>query len=817
MEEIEYVGEHLLPGNIGRFLVVLSIVSALISTVAYLLSTFSKDLSEEQHWRNWGRIFFTIHGASVIGIVGILFMLIFNHRYEYYYVWQHSSNELPLKYMLSCFWEGQEGSFLLWSFWHAILGWVLMATAKKWESPVLAVIGITQVFLLAMILGLHIFDYKIGVNPFTLIRHAMQAPIFSNPNYVNMIEDGSGLNPLLQNYWMTIHPPTLFLGFASTIVPFAFALASLMKRDYTGWVNTALPWTLFSTVILGIGILMGGAWAYESLSFGGFWAWDPVENASLVPWLTLVAGLHTLVAYKSTKHGLTATYILLMSTFILILYSTFLTRSGILGDTSVHAFTDLGMSGQLVFFLAFYCILSLGLLIWNYKSIPTPEAEEKTSSREFWMFVGALVFSVSAIQISFTTSIPVFNSIFSVLADAPVIGSLFTDLEWAPPTQVVEYYNNIQVWVAVMLGFLTAVVQYFNYKKTNWQKFAVSIAGSALVSAVLTVAITFGLEIDAIQYVIMLFASIFTVVSNFTYMLKVVKKNWRFWGGSISHVGFGLMLIGILIANFKQEVISLNTTVDFGDAFDEQSRKENILLRLDESVDMYGYKVTYVGDTVIGPDNFYFVDYYKVSDEGDTSEYFRLLPNAQLNPEMGIVSNPDTRHYWTRDIYTHVTSVPDRDALEEEPDTFVQHKILMGDTFFISKAFVVLEGLNPSPTYENPQEGDIAIGVKLSMKKPVGGDVYTAEPVFVVRNNQFVFESYEVPELGVNFRVEQILPDTDEFVIGVSEKTVPNNFIIMKAIMFPYINVLWIGWLVTIVGFVISIVKRVSDNKRGGA
>ena len=221
--------------------------------------------------------------------------------------------------------------------WHAVLGLVLMRTAKKWEAPVLTVVSVVQASLATMILGLYIFDVKIGTNPFLLTRQFFQdAPIFNDPNYLSnsRLQDGTGLNQLLQNYWMVIHPPVLFLGFASTLVPFAFAIGGLWKRDYTSWTKAAVPWTLFSAAILGLGIMMGAAWAYESLTFGGFWAWDPVENASLVPWLIMVAGLHTLVIYNSTGHSLRATYFFFLLSFILILYSTYLTRSGDLHDTS---------------------------------------------------------------------------------------------------------------------------------------------------------------------------------------------------------------------------------------------------------------------------------------------------------------------------------------------------------------------------------------------------------------------------------------------------------------------------------------------------
>src|SRR5260221_1612560 len=188
---------------------------------------------------------------------------------------------------------------------------------------------------------------------------------------------------------MVIPPPILFLGFASTIVPFSFAIAGLWKKDFTGWTKIALPWALFSTAILGLGIMMGAAWAYESLTFGGFWAWDPVENASLVPWLVLVAGLHTLVVYNATGHSLRATYLFLILGFVLILYSTFLTRSGILGDTSVHAFVGSGMDLQLILLIIVFFLPAIVYYIIRYRRIPHIAREENTWSREFWMFIGA--------------------------------------------------------------------------------------------------------------------------------------------------------------------------------------------------------------------------------------------------------------------------------------------------------------------------------------------------------------------------------------------------------------------------------------------
>ena len=145
-----------------------------------------------------------------------------------------------------------------------------------------------------------------------------------------------------------------------------------------------MPWTFFGVMVLGTGILMGAAWAYESLSFGGFWAWDPVENASLVPWISLIAAAHVMIIYNHKGHSLLSVFFLTILSFVLVLYSTFLTRSGILGETSVHAFTDLGMSGQLVIYMAFYVVLSVVLLVRERKKIISPREDDSIASREFW-------------------------------------------------------------------------------------------------------------------------------------------------------------------------------------------------------------------------------------------------------------------------------------------------------------------------------------------------------------------------------------------------------------------------------------------------
>ena len=633
---MDYIGEHLLPGQIGHLLVILSFVASIIASVAYFISARATNPADEASWKKLGRAAFFIDVISVLGIFVILFSLIYNHRYEYQYVYKNSGNDLEPKYILSSLWSASEGSFILWTVWHAVLGVVLIFTSKKWEAPVMSVLSFAQVCLATMMLGIYFFGTKIGSSPFALFREQMpDLPVFQFADYATRIKDGNGLNMLLQNYWMVIHPPVLFLGFASTVVPFSFAMGGLMTKKYGDWVKPALPWALFSACVLGVGVMMGGAWAYESLSFGGYWAWDPVENASLVPWLVLVAGIHTLLIYKSTGRSLQTSFFLIALTSILIVYSTFLTRSGILGETSVHSFADLGMNAQLYLFLyAFFwlpAILSLeGLkkklivsgaailflllagfvhpffalispiaalvlfLVNMNKLIPSVKKEEAASSREFWMFIGSLVILFSAIIIIAQTSLPVYNKVF--------------DKKAAPPQDIEFSYNRIQIFIAILIGLLTAIGQYLKYKETGTQYFFKKIGLPFIVSAIASgLILAFGnINYDkyGIGYLTFVWTaiacSVFAIIANLSYIWIGIKGKLKLSGPSIAHFGFGMMLLGILISSSKKEILSYNTSGIFV-PLGENSKElpgENMTLLKGQKMDMGKYWVTYASDSM---------------------------------------------------------------------------------------------------------------------------------------------------------------------------------------------------------------------------
>ncbi|MFT7588994.1 MAG: cytochrome c-type biogenesis protein CcmF [Limisphaerales bacterium] len=807
-------------GWFGHLFVVLAFSAALWSVLSYWLSTRESDPSSASKWHKIGRISFGIHAASILGIVITLFMMILGHHFEYYYVWHHSSTDLAFKYVLSCFWEGQEGSFLLWSFWHAVLGLILIKTAGKWEGRVMPVIGITQVALMSFLLGIYVFGTKIGTSPFLLLEDVLtRDPVFIYDDYMRFVRDGTGLNALLQNYWMVIHPPTLFLGFASTIVPFAYAWAGISSGQYKEWVKPALPWALFAMLVLGTGILMGGIWAYESLSFGGFWAWDPVENASLVPWLVLIGGVHTMVSNRSTGRALRTSVALILLSWFLIIFSSYLTRSGVLGDTSVHSFVDAGLNRQLLFWMFTFLIITIIQLFRKWRKIPVLEREEELSSREFWMFMGALVLLFSGLQISIVTSMPAINS-FSAWINSWTGLGLRED--WPYPANPEHYFNSIQIWVAIGLGFLMGTAQLFRYKSTKGaavkKVWILCFAIAALLSVLMIEIAGFEYMVQAgnsklpSPFVFLMLAGWFAVVANIYYIFGVLKGKFKVSGASVAHAGFGLMLIGILISNAKQEVISENKLgIDYGEQFDNDFKRDNILLYKNLPQTMGDYKVTYQGDSSAGDKTYFFVNYNKLNKEGKTVEDFTLTPHLIRDKKSNQQSpNPSTRHYLGKDIFTHVSGLPPQEPAKQNQPKVDLHTCGIGDTLIFSMGMVTVMGMELLP----PAGDTIRAGLKLR----IDAAGFTQEVVPEVRiSNVMIGIPLNIPDARLQITIRNIIPEEDKFELVFIEQRDADDWIIMKAIIFPQINLVWFGALALFFGIGMSIARRIRLNKNSKA
>ena len=381
---------------LGNLAVFAALVTSLVSLIAYyrVASAKASSLNSARLWLKFS--------AACVGVAALtLLVSILRHDFSNGYVYSYSSRSLPLHFLISSFYAGQEGSFLFWVLCTAVLALTVArySSQRKTEQWVMPVVMGVQSFLLLLVLA---------KSPFRNVWD-----MFPDMAVGQVPPDGKGLNPLLQNFWMVIHPPVLFLGFAGMAIPFSYAIAALWKKHYSLLSDQGLPWILFSTLILGLGIMLGAYWAYGVLGWGGYWGWDPVENSSLVPWITGIALIHTLLAQRRAMRFIRTSFLLAILSFLLVLYSTFLTRSGILGDASVHSFVDPGATVYwlLIAFMVIVAALGLGMMYMRRGDLGAPKTETALVSRESALGAGAVVLLLSALVILFGTSLPIFSRI----------------------------------------------------------------------------------------------------------------------------------------------------------------------------------------------------------------------------------------------------------------------------------------------------------------------------------------------------------------------------------------------------------------------
>lgn len=830
--DITAVGPNMWIGKLGHFLVLFSFFSAFVAAFSYWISAALHNTAGEKSWKQLGKTSFIIHGISLLGVVSLVFYMMATKKYAYSYVYQHASNDLPFRYLFAAFWEGQEGSTMLWIFWHVILGFILVFTTKKWQAPVVGTISLVNVFLVSMLLGIYVFGNRIGVSPFYLLKSsAANAPIFeANPNFVP--KDGRGLNELLRNYWMVIHPPTVFLGFAAITVPFGFAMGGLFWRKLREWITPALPWTLLAGGVLGFGVLMGGAWAYEALSFGGFWIWDPVENASLVPWLLIVSALHLMLVFRTTGYSGIITFVLVILSFITVTYSTFLTKSGVLGETSVHSFTDLGMSGQLIVFMLFFIYLAFLLLLSNKQTkilytllsvvlfalylifghpgifliaflllsvamlftindFPTKEKEEQVWSREFWMFVGSIVLMLSGLHISLATSVPVYNKLFGT--EYAVFG--------------VQHFNSVQIWPAIAILILSATVLYLQYGGKSNISYKKHFGWPVILALGFTILFTILYKFFNPTYILLMLVSLFSFFANANYILTVLRGRVKIGGASIAHIGFALLLCGVVISQSKKEVVSTNVEAFVNVNEENKDLNQNHILLYEEEPKRVGeYIATFKDDIEGSLRDGVIVNFKKLNEENEIEQEFQLIPKFKLMGETS-VADPAIRRRPFYDFFTHISLInlgAEIDTTKYEPIIFNGEK----DTVVYDRMIFVLEELKQGTSREDIvlKKEDVPISAK--MKVITKDSIYNVEPVYLIRDNQAGLIAADIPEEKISIRINNFKPDSDEIEIGIKSSRPFKKYIALKAMIFPLINLVWLGSILMFVGFIISLFDR---------
>ncbi len=829
-------------GTLGHAALSLAFVSAIFATWFYYRAA---QQGGEKNEAIANALFF-LKGAFTLFASGLLVYLIFSHQFQYYYVYNYTSSDLQNVYLWAAFYSGQEGSLLLWILSSFLVGLAIIKwTSPIYRAPVMMFMGLTQVFLLSMVSGFPIPGWgDLGASPFrTLASEMPDAPVFQqNPDFVPA--EGSGLNDLLRSPWIIIHPPVIFLGFAMMTVPYAFALASLWKRKYHEWIHAALPWTLGANLCLLTAIFLGGYWAYVTLSFGGYWAWDPVENASLVPWIFGMAGIHAMLIQKKHASSHKASIIFAILAYVTIVYQTFLTRSGILGDSSVHSFVDLGLYNHLLLFMLVTAAIGVGMLIYRYRELPEPKKESPVLSREFMMFSGAMILFLVGLVIILGTS-------------SPVLGRLFVDNP-TPPDQ--QFYNNWTLPFGILIGLMTVVTQYLWWKRHDAESLASALIAPTLGASVITIAAVMMVNMDNLAYMVYLFAGVFAVIGNGIVMIKLGRRNPRRAGGTITHIGFAILMIGFLGAAFDRPMVDsqtreYNRAVAAGQVTDDDGFRVNqpiefVEIEKDRPKLIDGrYMVTFKS-AEITEDNRPGEQEYEVQFEDvESGRTFVMRPTVYpmlSNSSPGAVEwtvDPDVRTGWFRDIFMYVagSSLVDREIARmerENPSQFqsvdqlgpqmadhdpdeTKTRVRRGSTIDMGGYSISFRNFIYIDEAELPEGSIIGVKADLEIIDSASGESWELQPRYILASDddaQYAINpAEELPFMDEGMvRFTEIHPDSDEIELafrGIDGEP-EREWILLAAEHKPMISVVWLGTFLLMFGFSVAIIYRWADQKK---
>jgi len=529
--------------NLGALAILLAFCVALYATLASVIGRIKN------------KPFLVVSGERAVYSVwvlvtlasGILVYSLMMSDFRFAYVAEHSNRSMPMLYKFASWWGGQEGSLLLWSFLLSTYASVVVFTNRRkhrdmmpWVVGVLATI---QTFFLVL--------NNFVANPFQML---------ATDKLIVAVPDGNGLSPLLQYPAMAIHPPMLYLGYVGFAVPFAFAIGSLItKQPGDAWIHTTRRWTLVTWLFQSTGVMLGAAWAYHVLGWGGYWGWDPVENASLLPWLSGTAFLHSVMMQE--KKGMMKVWniVLVSTTFFLCILGTFLTRSGVV--QSVHAFARSDIGKFFVTFLALGIAATIYLILDRLEYLKSESELESVISRESSFLFNNLILLASCFAV-------LWGTLFPVISEAATGDKISLDGDW---------YNRLMVPIGLFLLLLTGVGPLFAWRKTSVESLRRNFQLPGIASLVLVGAlVAAGMRhiYALISFGFCLFVAL-TVISEFYKGAKAIAaksdmnllratvelthRNTRRYGGYLVHMGIVLMFIGFTGHAFNQaEVKELN-------------------------------------------------------------------------------------------------------------------------------------------------------------------------------------------------------------------------------------------------------------------
>ena len=527
----------------GSFALLLALLAAAYAFAAGITGILTRRTLLTKSARNAGM---AICGLVTLAVAALEYFF-FTDNFSLAYVAAHSNRALPLFYKFAALWSGQEGSLLFWSWLLSIYAFCALFLNRKKHPELMPYVGVALAGVQIFFLVLNVFV----ASPF----HILAGAGASGAMHMARVSEGSGLNPLLQYPEMVIHPPMLYLGYTGFTVPFAFAMAALLGR-YPGekWIHITRRWTMVAWGLLTVGILLGAHWAYAVLGWGGYWAWDPVENASLLPWITGTAFLHSVMMQE--KRGMMKVWNvwLVFVTFMLCILGTMLTRSGVV--SSVHAFAESSIGGWFVAFLGIVFVVCLAAWYKNRDYLRSDNQLDSLVSRESSFLFNNLILLAACFAVLWGTLFPVLS-------------------EWVTGNKISvgpPFFNKVNVPIALFLLFLTGVGPLLAWRKTSYdalrRNFAWPLAGGVVAGAI---AFAFGFR--QFYPVICLILSVFvtlTIGSEFYRGARVISsrdgtnlltaageltmRNTRRYGGYIVHLGMVVVFIGITGSAFNQDI-----------------------------------------------------------------------------------------------------------------------------------------------------------------------------------------------------------------------------------------------------------------------
>lgn len=718
---------------LGKIAIYSATLFATLTAVAYFLAWKGRE-----SLTSWGRRFFYLTAGSIFTAAFCLLYAILTHNFQVGYVYNYSSTDLPLYYLIATFWGGQEGTYLLWIFYTSILGLVLLRRSGKFEKGNFFFVSLFLISVLAIL---------IKRSPFALLSTAPT--------------EGAGLNPLLQNYWMTIHPLVMFVGFAATVIPFAFALSALIAREYDSWVAYVFPWAILSFISLGAALVMGGFWAYETLGWGGYWAWDPVENSSLIPWLFSAGLIHTLIIHKK-KNALKRTgFLLAILAFLAVVYGTFLTRSGVLGDFSVHSFLDLGINSYLIGSVVIFGLLGGGILLYRSKEIKGQTTSEDWLSREFLVFGNILGFILSGFLVLLGMSSPLITRWFGT-----------------PASVQTAYYNISITPIAIIVTFFLALFPALtwgnNSKENFWKGIRIPLFLAVLASLLII--------ITAVQkplFAIFVFMACFAFFANGQVVWEKLR-NGKVAGAFLAHAGLALAFLGVIFSN----------------AYESRAR---VSLTPGVPQNVFGYTFTYQGKDTATPQG---KTPHKILVQQGSHRFVAAPKQFFSAYNQGIMRTPYIKRYWNKDLYIA--------PIEEVDPSITEQSIILqkGQESEVKGYKIKFTDFQVSPHGENANQEVAAVlevsfgeeNQQITPKLIADGRGLRQEPARFNHDRALVYlEGVQADQGSANLRI-----------VGQSANTaeIPQPGFAIEVSLKPFINLFWGGSILVVIGGIVSMRKR---------